>query len=320
MSTPRAPLVAFFLVASAIYGGLHAYLWWKATRQLALRGPAAVALGLFFALMVISPFLGRLLRDGSALLNAAELLTFLWMGIAFYLLVLNVGADLWNLSAAITRAISPTAGLPALGGPRLFQGIAAATTLIVSWAALEAAHVRIVHLRIPTAKLAPGTAPLRIVQVSDVHLGLLVGRRRLGAILERVREARPDLVVATGDMLDAVGDHLEPLAAQWREVTPRLGKFAVTGNHEYYSGTPGAVAFLEGAGFRVLRDETAVLPEAANIIGREYRAPRGLQGAPERLRPLAQLAREGDPGLFTLLLNHLPTGFETEAAPLGIDL
>jgi predicted MPP superfamily phosphohydrolase len=320
VSSPRAQIAVFFIIATAIYGGLHAYLWWKATRQLGLRGPAALTLGLFFALMVVAPFLGRLLRDGSALFNAAELVTFLWMGVAFYLFVLNLGTDFWNLVAAIARTISPVTGLPALGGPRLFWVIAAATTLIVGWAAIEAANVRIIRIQVPTAKLALGTTPIRIVQVSDVHLGLLVGKRRLGAILERVREARPDLLVATGDMLDAVGDHLEPLAAMWRDVTPRLGKYAVTGNHEYYTGIPGAIAFLEGAGFRVLRDEALVIPGVANIIGKEYRAPGGLAGAPARFRPLAELVREGDQGLFTVLLNHLPIGFEEEAAPLGVGL
>jgi len=320
VSSPRAQIAVFFLVATAIYGGLHAYLWWKTTRQLGLRGPVALALGLFFALMVVAPFLGRLLRDGSALLNAAELVTFLWMGVAFYLFILNLGADLWNLAAAIARTISPAMSLTALGGPRLFWGIAVATSLIVGWAAIEASNVRIRQIVVPTARLAQGTAPIRIVQVSDVHLGLLVGKRRLGAILERVREARPDLLVATGDMLDAVGDHLEPLAAMWRDVTPPLGKYAVTGNHEYYTGIPGALAFLEGAGFRVLRDEALVIPGVANLIGKEYRAPGGLAGSPARLRPLAELVREGDPGLFTLLLNHLPGGFEEEAAPLGVGL
>jgi predicted MPP superfamily phosphohydrolase len=320
MSSPRAQIAVFFLVATAIYGGLHAYLWWKTTRQLELRDTAAAALGLFFTLMVVAPFLGRLFRDGSGLLNAAELLTFLWMGIAFYLFVLNLGADLWNLAAAAARTVSPATNLPTLGGPRLFWGVAAATILVVGWAALEASSVSIRRIVVPTAKLSPGTAPIRIVQVSDIHLGLLVGKRRLGAILERVREARPDLLVATGDMLDAVGDHLEPLMMMWRDLTPRLGKYAVTGNHEYYTGIPGALAFLDGAGFRVLRDETLVIPGVANLIGKEYRAPRGLAGSPARLRPLAELAREGDPGLFTLLLNHLPSGFEEEAAPLGLGL
>jgi uncharacterized protein len=310
----------FFLIATAIYGGVHAYIWWKATRQLGLRGPAALGLALFFAAMVVAPFLGRLLRDGSALFNAVELVTFVWMGIAFYLFALNLAADLWNLAAAISRAVSPAASLPALAGPGLFRAIVAATALIVCWAALEAWNVRIRRVEVPTAKLAPGSAPVRIVQVSDVHLGLLVGPRRLRGMIARVREARPDLLVATGDMLDAVGDHLEPLAAMWREIEPRLGKYAVTGNHEYYSGIPGALAFLESGGFHVLRDEIAVLPGVANIIGKEYRAPRGLSGSPAHPRRLPELLREGDPGLFTLLLNHLPTGFEEEAAPLGVDL
>lgn len=313
-------MAVFFLVATAVYGGLHAYLWWKATRLLGLRGAAALALGLFFVLMVVAPFLGRLLRDGSAIFNAAELFTFLWMGIAFYLFVINLGADLWNLAATIARTVFPAAGLPILGGPRLFWGIAAATTLIVGWAAIEASNVRVRRIRVPTTKLARGTAPIRIVQVSDVHLGLLVGERRLGAILERVREARPDLLVATGDMLDAVGDHLEPLMLMWREVTPRLGKYAVTGNHEYYSGIPGALVFLEGAGFRVLRDEALTIPGVVNLVGKEYRAPGGLAGSPARFRPLAELVSEGDPELFTLLLKHLPSGFEEETAALGVGL
>jgi len=270
--------------------------------------------------MVIAPFLGRLLRDRSALLNAFELVTFLWMGIAFYLFALNLGAELWNLAARAARHAAPGAALPLLGGARLFWGIASATALIVGWAAIEAANVQLRRITIPTAKLAPGTAPVRIAQVSDVHLGLLVGPRRLGTILRRVREAQPDAIVATGDMLDAVGVHLEPLAAMLRELSPRLGKYAVTGNHEYYTGIPGAIAFLEGAGFRVLRDETAVIPGVANLIGREYRAPRALPGSPGPPRALADLMREGDPGLFTLLLNHAPTGFDEEAAPLGVDL
>ncbi len=313
-------MLTFILVATGIYGGVHAYLWWCLTRQLELRGGAALALALFFAAVVLLPFLGREFRDGSALFNAVELVIFVWMGTAFYLFALNLGADLWNLAAAVGRRLVPGFPLPSLGGPGLFRGIAAATALIVSWAAIEAANVRIRRLTVPTARLAPGSPPVRIVQVSDLHIGMLVGKRRLGTMIARVREARPDLLVATGDLLDAVGDHLDPLAAMWRAVTPPLGKLAVTGNHEYFSGIPGAIAFHERAGFRLLRDETVVIPGVANVLGKEYRAPRARPGSPVRPRPLAELVREGDPALFTLLLKHLPTGFDEEAAPLGVGL
>jgi predicted MPP superfamily phosphohydrolase/drug/metabolite transporter superfamily protein YnfA len=320
VTPPRPQIALFILVAASVYGGLHAYLWWKASRQLRLAPPGAIALALFCVAMVAAPFLGRLLRGAGAALDALELVTFLWMGAAFYLFCLNLGADLWNLAAWVLRRLSGSALPPGVGGPRLFLGILAATALIVSWGAFEAWHVRLRRHTVATPRLAPGSAPLRVVQVSDVHLGLLVGPRRLQAILDLVREARPDVLVATGDILDAVGDRLEPLAGELREVAPPLGKFAVTGNHEYYAGIPGALAFFASAGFRVLRDETAVIPGALNIVGKDFRAPALLPGAPARPRELADLIREGDPRLFTILLKHLPTGFEEETAPLGVDL
>jgi predicted MPP superfamily phosphohydrolase len=161
---------------------------------------------------------------------------------------------------------------------------------------------------------------VRVVQVSDVHLGMLLGKGRLATILRLVREAQPDLVVATGDLLDAVGDHLEPLAADWRGIQPRFGKFAVTGNHEYYAGLAGSLAFLESAGFRVLREETATIPGVMNVLGKDFPARQGFGVNDGRPRPLAELVREAAPGLFTLLLLHTPTGFTEEAAPLGVDL
>jgi predicted MPP superfamily phosphohydrolase len=312
-------MAVFFLVATAIYGGVHAYVWWKTTGQLGLRGAPAALLALFFAAVVVAPFLGRLLRNGSALFNAVELATFLWMGIVFYLFCFNLGADAWNLVAGALRLVTAGAGPPGVGGPRLFAAIAGATALVVGWAAVEAQNVRIRRLEVPSAKLAAGSPPVRIVQVSDVHLGMLLGPRRLSRILNRVREARPDLLVATGDMLDAVGAHLEPLAAMWRGVEAPLGKLAITGNHEYYTGIPGALAFLEGAGFRVLRDETAVAGPIA-VVGAEYRPPPGLPGAPARTRSVPELLAEAGPARFRLLLKHLPTGFEEEAAPGGADL
>lgn len=320
MSSPRIQFVVFFLVATAIYGSLHGYLWWKITRQLRLRGPAAVWLALFFLLMVVAPFLGRLLRDGSVVLFAGTSVLFVWMGFAFYLFLLNLGVDLWNLGAAFGRRRFAIPVPSASGGPRLFWGILAAVCLIVLAAAAEAAWIRVRRVTLPTAKLPPGAAAVRVVQVSDVHLGLLVGERRLAAILRRVREARPDLLVATGDLLDAVGDHLDPLAAAWRAITPRLGKFAVTGNHEYYAGLAGSLRFFEEAGFRVLREETVTIPGVLNLIGKDYPGRRALGGAPPPPRPLAELVDAGDPRLFNLFLFHTPTRFVEEAAPLGVDL
>ena len=195
----------------------------------------------------------------------------------------------------------PRRRLPSLGGPRLFLGIAAATALIVGWAAIEAANSACAGSTVPTAKLAPGAAPVRIVQVSDVHLGMLLGERRLDGILEPRPRGRPDLLVATGDMLDAVGDHLEPLAARWRAIAPPLGKFAVTGNHEYYTGIRGARRLPRGR-----RLPRPARRDRRDPGGRERRRRATTGGRAPCRRPARAGARsrsssrEADPALFTL--------------------
>jgi predicted MPP superfamily phosphohydrolase len=76
---------------------------------------------------------------------------------------------------------------------------------------------------------------MRIVQISDVHLGLIVGKSRLTRILRQVRDARPDILVSTGDLVDGQMDNLEKLADMFQSIPAKYGKFAITGNHEFYA-------------------------------------------------------------------------------------
>jgi len=66
-----------------------------------------------------------------------------------------------------------------------------------------------------------------------------------------------DRFVATGDIVDGEGNDLNALARYFRAYAPRLGAYAVTGNHEYYAGLENSLRFLHDAGFTVLRGEAA---------------------------------------------------------------
>ena len=126
--------------------------------------------------------------------------------------------------------------------------LAALVAVLTAWGAVEASSVRLKTVVLRSPRLAAGSGAIRLVQVSDLHLGLLVRKRRLGHVLELVRQARPDLVVCTGDMVDHTGTHMEELAAMLARVNPRLGKFAVTGNHEMYAGLEQSLEFLRAGG------------------------------------------------------------------------
>jgi predicted MPP superfamily phosphohydrolase len=89
----------------------------------------------------------------------------------------------------------------------------------------------------------------------------MIGKWRLKRMMEVVSAANPDIVVATGDIVDGQIHRLNGLSQLFNEIKPRYGSFAVLGNHEFYVGVQNSLDFLRVSGFRTLRKEAvAVLP------------------------------------------------------------
>jgi hypothetical protein len=172
----------------------------------------------------------------------------------------------------------------------------------------EAADLRVEKVALSTDKLPAASRPLRLVQVSDVHLGLLHREEALAPIISRLQELKPDLLVATGDMVDAQMDHLDGLHEMWQRIDPPLGKFAVTGNHEYYAGLDQALAFHQRSGFRVLRGEAVTVGGLVTLVGVDDPAGKSSQNE-------TALLSEGRNDLFTILLKHRPR-FDDKSAGL----
>jgi len=127
----------------------------------------------------------------------------------------------------------------------------------------QANTVQTTVMTVPTSKLPEGRDHLRIVQLTDLHLGPFTGLSLLAQIFRRVREAEPDIVVVTGDLADGKLDGRNREAAMLRRIKPKFGVYAVTGNHDYYDSIDEAVAFMKRAGMKVLRSEAV---EAGGII------------------------------------------------------
>jgi predicted MPP superfamily phosphohydrolase len=160
-------------------------------------------------------------------------------------------------------------------------------------------HPRLVKVELETAKLPAGVDELRIVQVSDVHLSRHIGREELKSLLDLVEEAAPDLVVFTGDLLDSpVGAAYEQEAALLAGLRPRLGVFAVLGNHETYFGLPAALDFYRRAGLKLLRNQ------AETVDGLVVAGVDDMTEGKDAGRLLTACR---DDRRFTLFLKHRPT-------------
>lgn len=178
------------------------------------------------------------------------------------------------------------------------------------YAFTEAGQIHSEHVVITSLKLPSSVSRVRIVQVSDVHIGLLLQERRFERILEKIREAGPDILVSTGDLIDGKLNRensiseLNPLAALLASVPAPSGKFAVIGNHEVYAGLPRALAFSRAAGFTMLRNQSIAVANGITLSGIDDRAanPKSLADPGTETALLNSVSRDS----FHLLLKHRP--------------
>jgi uncharacterized protein len=311
-------MTLFLTIYLLVYGGVHGYLFLKLTRAFSLTAPGRWALGVFLAVMVLLPVAVRIFeRMGQERVACLAAWTgYLWMGALFFSFCLFLVFDFWNLAARLGSTVLGD-GWSARGiGARHAALLALGGALLLSvYGAWEATRFRIERVVLTSPKVSE---PLRIVQISDVHVGFIVGTDCVGHIVAAVEAARPDLVVSTGDLVDGQIDSMAGPLQRLRELRPRHGKYAVTGNHEFYAGIKQALAFTEGAGFTVLRGEGRTLGGILNLAGVDD--PTGISAG---LAP-AISEREAFAGLnerlFTVLLRHRPEARSETAGLFDLQL
>lgn len=114
-------------------------------------------------------------------------------------------------------------------------------------------------LELPFASLPQAFDGLRIVQLSDLHVGPHTSARFLRRVLERVIAANADLIVVTGDQVDDYAHDVQHFVSAFGSLTAPLGVFAIAGNHDVYAGWEGVNDGLSRAGFRVLVNDAQPL-------------------------------------------------------------
>jgi predicted MPP superfamily phosphohydrolase len=158
----------------------------------------------------------------------------------------------------------------------------------------------------------------RIVQISDVHIGPVLGRGFAAALSERVNALAPDLVAVTGDLVDGGVEQLREEVAPFAALRARHGVFFVTGNHDVYSGGEPWVERVRELGMCVLRNERVAIggAEGFDLAGVDDHRGDWVRGSSEDLG--AALAGR-DPARALVLLAHDPGSFR-RASQSGVDL
>lgn len=156
-----------------------------------------------------------------------------------------------------------------------------------------------------------GTRDMKIVMLSDLHLGYHNGRKELARWVDMINRENPDLIIIGGDIIDISVRPLleENMAAEFKRLKAPL--YACLGNHEYISGEPRAEKFYKDAGITLLRDSAVNIGESLCIVGRDDRMNADRKS-------VATLMKGVDSSRYIILLDHQPYHLE-RAERAGVD-
>jgi uncharacterized protein len=295
-------MALFLLTFLFLYGGIHIYAFIRVNGIFHFSTGLEISIAVLFIILIFAPLLVRILesRHLEVLARITAYAGYLWMAFIFLFFFLSVSFDILRFVYKFLPFGTMCASLN-----KITLGLAAFLSFIlVVYGFIDAYRVRVINLEVQTDQALPGNGKIRIVQISDVHVGLIIQERKIKLILDKVKEANPDILVSTGDLLDGELNNVLPLADLFAEIKPRFGKYAVTGNHEYYAGIEESLEFTRRAGFEVLRDEVTQVA-GINIVGVDDITGRRfgvIRENSQMARPLPSIVNGG----FILLLKHQP--------------
>jgi len=309
-------MMLFLTIFISIYTAMHAVVFWGMHPLLKGHRALPTLTWIWMALMIVAPLLVRALEKGGYDFAARALawVCFSWMGFLFLAFSVFVLVGAWHLlSLGLNRLGTPNLSIH---GPACSLVVALIVLGVGIYGMHEATDLRVERVTLKSSKLPPGVERVRIAHVSDLHLGLIHRDETLAPVISCLLELQPDVLVATGDIVDAQIDHIESLNTLWQRVTPPLGKYAVMGNHEFYAGKEQALRFLRRSGFTLLRDRGVDVKGILRVVGVDDPA-HGSNAQDQRELEVLQRNRSE---CFTLLLKHRPRFTPQSAALFDLQL
>lgn len=296
--------ILFLSMVLAVWTAMHLFVYSRLSRTLILGAKGRLVMKTVLVFLALSLVLGRVMASRFHSYLLLEI-SYLWLGLVsllFFLLLvalpLNLLKPAWNQTVT-WAAIGLTVLITAAGIYNYARG-----------------HViERIKLTVPPSVALSGS--LKVVHLSDLHMDRNFSRERIIRIVDDTMSQSPDLIVITGDILEGEIPSNHHILKEFSRLRAPLGVFAVSGNHEMYTGVRHVEKFLQQAGVTFLRNQRLDVGRGLSIFGfddDEFRiVDKGM-----RKKQLALL--DGlDPGRYNILLYHRPTGFE-EHVQKGVHL
>lgn len=302
-----------YFYALFVHLSLNVYIFLKGMRLLeekpVWRAIFASIFILEFTLYLTGLYLHPILPDD--IVRFLWLMGSTWMVFIFYMTLLWLIIDL----LLYLNRRKPFMGSYLNDNPRITGAIFfAVTTLsiasIMYMGSYRFRNPTVTELEININKEAGELTSLKIVAVSDVHLGYLINKKYAARYVELINAQNPDIILFVGDIIDA---EMAPIIEQnmqedFLKLNAPLGVYSCTGNHEYRYEADYKITWLnDNADIKMIRDSAVLIDSSFYVVGREDWI------IPTR-KDLKNILNEQnvDSSLPVIVLNHTPNNLDEE--------
>lgn len=227
------------------------------------------------------------------------------MGICMYLLLFTAAADLLLLAPKLMKlsfTVHP-----------LFKGFVTLGVLLLTAATCIGGFVNARNIRHVSYDIRlqgkQDLSDLKVVMISDLHLGSVGSENRLEKIVDEINGLNPDVVCIAGDFFDTdFGSIRDPDRAveTLHKLRSTYGVYACLGNHDGGQTHDQMKAFLEQANIRLLDDASTVIDDRLVLVGRLDGSAIGGYADAKR-KPLSEFFLREDLSLPVIVMDHNPS-------------
>ncbi|MFC1481027.1 metallophosphoesterase [Candidatus Neomarinimicrobiota bacterium] len=312
--------MAFLIVVLAVLMTLHGYVGIRLIPNLPVDGRTAIFLWLGLGIFTFFPPVPIILRFRgmeNGLTDVLSWIAYTSLGFFSLLFAIVLFRDIaWLVMGGATKLLAAInkAPQPVDESRRQFLvhsmnlGLLAATGGLVSYGLFAARREpSISKINIPIDSLPDALVGLKIVQISDLHVGPTIKRDFVERVVAAVNAQNPDLVALTGDLVDGSVDYLQNDISPLIDLKSKYGAYFVTGNHEYYSGVHEWLPRIADLGFETLQNEHRIIEHnGSKILIGGVTDSTAHQIVPEHRSDPAQSIANAPATDFKLLLAHQP--------------
>jgi Predicted phosphohydrolases len=305
----RLSFIAIFAIFLSVYLGMHYYVYVRVANGLQLDGGARLALKILFIFGAVSFFCAEILsrHSSSAALKPLWHFAMIWLGVVSLALSVFVITDIVCLFFR--------------GQDFRYRATLASLAVLLAATAYSLYNVAffrdIKEIHVKTDKLPGNVDRFTIAQLSDIHVNPFTSPRWLERIVDQTNALDPDVIVITGDLIDTDLDAHPGLSGILKKLRSRHGVYAITGNHEFYTGLPIFMRNAREQNITVLRNSRVTVAGTIDIAGIDD----DISALGDKAGPVIRraLASGGEIKRPVVLLSHRPDTFDA-AVDAGIDL